>query len=391
MIYIKNIFLAVFALSLISSLMILKSIPKLPNDLEQQTNQPIHVVQVKNLVRTPKEEQAMFQAKSAPTVLPGGSVVMPHKGQPWFIYQGKECMGPICSKPEQKQDVIQIEGDVIVVSVSHHYFHFLYETMLTMWPLVIHGVLEKYPNATILFYPSKPSALNIEMMKALKFDLPMNKVMTGVEKTEYKVDDQSAMIGTRHNDYHNKAEFQPYNFWLLRSMRETLDIPESPQDEIFISRKGYRRGIEREDDLFAALLPSFPNLRSILPDDFSVAEQAVLFSNAKLIISPHGASLTNVVFSNWDKVVLIEFSPERSEFFATFRNDLQVKRHYLMKCQSVPCKTKNKQKNCDVWEQQIDVDVAHSTEVIKSIMSGAHADREDFVIRRHGHSGAASY
>jgi capsular polysaccharide biosynthesis protein len=174
-------------------------------------------------------------------------------------------------------------------------------------------------------------------------------------------------------------------------MRETLDIPESPQNEIFISRKGYRRGIEREDDLFAALLPSFPNLRSILPDDFSVAEQAVLFSNAKLIISPHGASLTNVVFSNWDKVVLIEFSPERSEFFATFRNDLQVKRHYLMKCQSVPCKTKNKQKNCDVWEQQIDVDVAHSTEVIKSIMSDAHADREDFVIRRHGHSGAASY
>eukprot|EP00979_Chaetoceros_neogracilis_P002916 scaffold486_cov170-Chaetoceros_neogracile.AAC.8 len=101
----KHMFLAVFALSLISSLMIsLNRIPKLPNVLKQQANQTIHVVQVKN-----SEEQDMFQAKSAPTVIPGGSVVMPHGDQRYFIYQGKECMGPRCSKPEQKQDVIQIE------------------------------------------------------------------------------------------------------------------------------------------------------------------------------------------------------------------------------------------------------------------------------------------
>jgi capsular polysaccharide biosynthesis protein len=75
-----------------------------------------------------------------------------------------------------------------------------------------------------------------------------------------------------------------------------LDIPEAPQDTLFLTTKGYRRGIELYDELSASLQSSIPSLRRILPDDVTVPQQAELFAHAKLIIAPHGASLTNVYF-----------------------------------------------------------------------------------------------
>jgi hypothetical protein len=325
----------------------------------------------------------MYRTKSTPLVLTGGSV---SKGRKWLSIEGKECFSAFCPPDVPNQKVVQIEGDAIAVYISHHYFHFVYESMLQMYPLLLHGIFERYPNATILcFGEGVPNQLNFEMMKALKFDLPRDKMMMARTNTVYKIGAESTLIVTRHNNYHSKKEFLPYNFWLLDSMRLRLDTPRhhKPQDSLFLSRKGYRRGIEREDELFASLQLSIPSLQRILPDDFTVAQQAELFAQAKLIIAPHGASLVNVIFSNWNELVLIEFSPENNGF-ATFRMDLQVKRHYLMQCQSVPCKVADpKSKQCDVWQRQIDVNVTQVTQVVNSILSGGHPDREDFIIRRH--------
>ena len=147
-----------------------------------------------------------------------------------------------------------------------------------------------------------------------------------------------------------------------------------------ISRKGIRRGIAREDELYAALKSSIlPNLRRVLPDDFSVAEQTRQFANAKLIIAPHGASLTNAIFSNWDKIVLIELSKANADgTFVTFRNDLQVKEHYLLKCQSAPCPGNTT--HCDPWDTAIDVNVENATETIKNILSGGHSWKDQIFI-----------
>jgi hypothetical protein len=112
-----------------------------------------------------------------------------------------------------------------------------------------------------------PNQINFEMMEVLKFDLPRNKMTIAHPDTVYKIDAESTLIVARHNDYHT-GKRTLYNFWFLDSMRLRLDIPEAPQDSLFLSRKGYRRGIEREDELFASLQSSIPSLRRILPDDF---------------------------------------------------------------------------------------------------------------------------
>jgi hypothetical protein len=158
----------------------------------------------------------MYRTKSTPLVLTGGSV---SKGRKWLSIEGKECFSAFCPPDVPNQKVVQIEGDAIAVYISHHYFHFVYESMLQMYPLLLHGIFERYPNATILcFGEGVPNQLNFEMMKALKFDLPRDKMMMARTNTVYKIGAESTLIVTRHNNYHSKKEFLPYNFWLLETV-----------------------------------------------------------------------------------------------------------------------------------------------------------------------------
>ena len=316
-----------------------------------------------------------YRVAAEPAVIPGGTVhVQPKSGDfPSFVFGGQECTGPFCNS----DDVVrQFEGDVIVVHVSDHYFHFMYETILRLYPLFLNGLMEedkgRYRNATILCYPNIPTDKNFEFMKALNLEIPKKNFVRFNNRITHQVSPDSTMIVTRHNDYHRN---RPYNLWLLHSLRnQLLDIVEEPENELFISRRGYRRAIQKEDELFDSLKAILPNLTLVLPDDYSVAEQAEIFANAKLVISPHGASLTNVIFSNWEKLTLIEFSPANAGgAYGSFRNDLRVKRHFLIKSPSVPCmlpQVRNgRSKSCDPWDRNVDVDVQNATGIVKEILS----------------------
>jgi len=362
-------------LSLIFSFSAIKAVTKLEPAAAMQ-------MQAKDVPALRKDlpKEVLYLAKSTPMIIPGGTVVLRHK---YLEIVGKECLGPYCiDKPIDPDNIVHIEGDVIVSYLSNHFFHFVFDTLLRLWGLHLHGALEKYANATILWYGDKtpPNKECIEMMKVIWPEFPMNKSIIAKGGTAYKVDDLSTMAMTRHNQYHDKNPWQDYNFWLLDSIRETMTIVHEPKDELFISRRGHRRGIAREDELYAALKSSIlPKLRLVLPDDFSVAEQAQQFANAKLIIAPHGGSLTNAIFSNWDKMVLIELTKANGGGqFATYRMDLQVKQHYLLKCQSAPCNGTATQ--CDPWNTPIDINVQNATETIKTIILGKTSLQEEIFI-----------
>jgi len=331
----------------------------------------------------------LYRVKSAPAVVPGGSVGIDttSDNRPWFVYGSRECTGAFCSTLEKQRF---INGDAIVLYVSHHYFHFMYETALRLYPLFLHDNLaERYRNATVLCYPDVPNENNFDFLKAIFGSdfFSRDNYVKAEKNLLYKVHSESTLIVPRFNDYHSGPKFRPYNIWLLQSLRHQLiRVVEDPQAELFISRRGYRRGVEREDDLFASLRKSvLPDLQQVLPDDYSVAEQAKMFANAKLIIAPHGASLTNVLFANWKKLVLIEITPRHSSGgFASFRNDLRVEQHYMLQCESVPCSVPmndtNAEKLCDPWNRQIDVHVENATRVVESILTEKHGKQEDFYI-----------
>jgi len=73
--------------------------------------------------------------------------------------------------------------------------------------------------------------------------------------------------------------------------------------KVYLSRNKYEgRRISNEGDLLKGLKKL--DFHTVYPEELSVQEQISLFKNADIIISPHGASLANIIFC--EKVALIE-------------------------------------------------------------------------------------
>lgn len=90
--------------------------------------------------------------------------------------------------------------------------------------------------------------------------------------------------------------------WTCQFLRESfLNKAVSPElktpDRIYISRRhaSYRR-LLNEEEIIARLSPY--GFVPIVLESLSFLEQVALFANAKAIIAPHGAGLTNTVFCN---------------------------------------------------------------------------------------------
>lgn len=82
------------------------------------------------------------------------------------------------------------------------------------------------------------------------------------------------------------------------------EIDEKIRDEkrIFISREqASERRVQNRSEV-NSLLRNF-NIRSYVLEEMSVAEQVALFSNAELVVGPHGAGLTNILFSSDTAVI----------------------------------------------------------------------------------------
>ena len=90
---------------------------------------------------------------------------------------GKECLGFICS--DKQDNFVHIEGNAIASQITHHYFHFMYETVLQLWGLHLHGMLDKYPNSTFIWFgagrETLPDKRNVEILKAIWPEFPMEK------------------------------------------------------------------------------------------------------------------------------------------------------------------------------------------------------------------------
>ncbi|NEP83116.1 MAG: DUF563 domain-containing protein, partial [Okeania sp. SIO3B3] len=98
----------------------------------------------------------------------------------------------------------------------------------------------------------------------------------------------------------------------LRSLflnAENIGKLPSQKERIYISRKltPYRRIVNEEE--VVSLLEKF-GFVTVTLESISVAEQASLMASAKVVISPHGAGLTNLVFCSPGTKVIEIFSPK---------------------------------------------------------------------------------
>ena len=117
---------------------------------------------------------------------------------------------------------------------------------------------------------------------------------------------------------------------------------------IYIQRLSGRK-ISNEAEIISFL--DTLNFQVINPEKLSVAEQARIFSNARMVAGAHGAGLTNIVFCRPGAVVVDLFSPEWvNPCYWIIAEHLDLKYGYL---EGIKSKQKQKGKAADI---EVDLD-----------------------------------
>jgi hypothetical protein len=112
---------------------------------------------------------------------------------------------------------------------------------------------------------------------------------------------------------------------------------------ILIYRKESYRRILNHEAVFKTLQNIFPHLEWITFDSLSVSETADLFSQAAIIVGPHGAGLTNMLFSD-SGIRIIEFMPLVNPNLCYWHMSELLRNEYSM----IPCETSSSNFNIDV-------------------------------------------
>lgn len=97
--------------------------------------------------------------------------------------------------------------------------------------------------------------------------------------------------------------------WACAWLRALAPQKASGPEKIFLSRRGVGgRRLANETELQAAL--EARGFVSVQPEKLSVAEQAQFLSGARCVVAPHGAALTNLVFSPPGALLVELFHPQ---------------------------------------------------------------------------------
>jgi capsular polysaccharide biosynthesis protein len=107
-----------------------------------------------------------------------------------------------------------------------------------------------------------------------------------------------------------------------------MDRPSPAGARIYVSRRDTpKRRLVNEEELFSELRKL--GFSRIVPGEMSVPEQVSAFSNASVIVGPHGAGLTNIMFSPPDATI-VEICSERISRMNDFRFIAdQMKQHCI--------------------------------------------------------------
>lgn len=122
--------------------------------------------------------------------------------------------------------------------------------------------------------------------------------------------------------------------WVCDFLREEFLCSEEPAVEeyerIYISRMkaGYRKVINEYE-----VIPALEELgfKSVILEDLPLVDQVHLFASAEIIVAPHGAGLTNLVFCKPGTKVIEIFSPNYVNVcYWALSNQMELDYYYLL-------------------------------------------------------------
>lgn len=182
---------------------------------------------------------------------------------------------------------------VLTTSFGTGYYHWFFD-VLPRFKCLNDKNIDKYL-INDLKYPFQFETLKL-------FGIPVEKMMTTSSKLHLRPEKLTV------------PSFPYMNKWCCEYLREKVLLPEVLDQEIetyeriYISRASSpKRKILNEEAILKVLEPL--GFKKIMAETLSFSHQVKLFNSAKVIVAPHGAGLTNLVFSNPNTKVIEVFSP----------------------------------------------------------------------------------
>ena len=196
---------------------------------------------------------------------------------------------------------IKIEDDTLYFTIHTPWFGY-FSWLTTYLPRLIE-ISNKYPEATLLV-PEEWENISfvsdtLEMFPNIKKKILPNDYHAFVKN--YVFAETRPWTSIFYPEHIEKVR----NVFIEKLKEETFEL--SPIKKIYVSRKkANRRKIINEEELETYLINL--GFESICFEDYSIFEQVYLMQNADVLISMHGAGLTNTLFMS-PKSTLLELTP----------------------------------------------------------------------------------
>lgn len=191
--------------------------------------------------------------------------------------------------PEAKQVAEQIPGVSVVFPTNPNYYHWLIEEL----PLVLRATALK-PEATFISFEDALTPRHRLVAELLRIQLRPAPLVVRCEEQ---------LLPGRASD---SWFIHPDDARMLRDFGATVAPSPAPGHErLYVSRRNSRRALPHEDKLEELLTAR--GFRILHLEAMPWQEQIAAFRAARLVVGPHGAGLSNLVFSA-PGTTLIEFT-----------------------------------------------------------------------------------
>lgn len=246
---------------------------------------------------------------------------------PWYL--------PGCSELEKTDHPIfgletispleKIPGKVAVLSglAGHVYYHWMIDILPRIDLLRRSGIdLEEIDWFIVNNIDRDFQKETLEFL-----DIPIDKIKASDRHSHIQAEELVVPSFPGHLDWIPKSTIK----FLRQTFLKKIDRHNSPTPKrIYISRSQARGRLVINEDKVIDLVSQF-GFQTIVLEKLSVLEQVSLFANAEAIISPHGSSLTNLVFCNPSTVVIELFSPNyvRTDYWM-ISQQLQLQHYYVL-------------------------------------------------------------
>jgi hypothetical protein len=214
---------------------------------------------------------------------------------------------------------MQGTGAVLISPESHNYYHWMSDVLPRV--KLYSKVFDQVDHFCVA------SSVPQKFLDVLpQFGIPKEKLL--LVKDDEKLHFQNLFVASLPGSEGRAPK------WAVDFVREKLmpkKKPAEPKRKIYFKRgTSVERKILNEDEVIGILTRQ--GFEIIEPDTLTIGEQAALMQETEIVVSAHGAALTNLLFAS-DKCSLIEiFTPDyfRTDCFYTLAGMLNINYWYIL-------------------------------------------------------------